>query len=473
MRIRSVGHACLEITTRGLRIVSDPWWAGPAYNNQWYPWPQPRPDGLTDRAIDYLYLSHGHEDHLHLDTLGTLQQGATVLVPRFVTGRLGPFLREFGSFSEVIELDHGRSIVLRNGVRATCYINATDSLLVLEGDETVVNANDALHASPPAVIEHFCRLLRRRHPRINAMFIGYGGAAWSPNCIHVPGKDDREIARAQEGLFVQNFLRIVDRLAPQVACAFAASFVLLEPWNRWINDVKLSVPTPDVAYGHETVPGRTRCHLLLPNDVVEGGIIRPGGTPRPSIGELERAYATIFRDDCRRVENLVPLPSEELAALAQQMEQRLKANRIRMRRGFTADLEVLPRENPGMALRIAVAPRRIAVTVGATSGARPSLALRVAVLRGILDQDYGTESVFIGYGAIASLADRAQLRTVQAVIQLLSARVGGPRAIVNALGDEPAGTIRALWHQRMPLALQTALRLRLISNPTPAQTVGT
>jgi hypothetical protein len=293
MRIRSVGHACLEITTRGLRIVSDPWWAGPAYNNQWYPWPQPRPDGLTDRAIDYLYLSHGHEDHLHLDTLGTLRQGATVLVPRFVTGRLGPFLREFGSFSEVIELDHGRSIVLRNGVRATCYINATDSLLVLEGDETVVNANDALHASPPAVIEHFCRLLRRRHPRINAMFIGYGGAAWSPNCIHVPGKDDREIARAQEGLFVQNFLRIVDRLAPQVACAFAASFVLLEPWNRWINDVKLSVPTPDVAYGHETVPGRTRCHLLLPNDVVEGGIIRPGGTPPP----LDRGARTSICDD--------------------------------------------------------------------------------------------------------------------------------------------------------------------------------
>jgi len=40
-----------------------------------------------------------------------------------------------------------------------------------------VNGNDALHASPPAVIDYFCILLRRRHRRVDTLFLGYGGAS--------------------------------------------------------------------------------------------------------------------------------------------------------------------------------------------------------------------------------------------------------------------------------------------------------
>jgi hypothetical protein len=163
MRVRSIGHACLDIQTRGPRVLTDPWWTGPAYTRQWYPWPRPAHAGVADTAYDYVYLSHGHEDHLHLDTLRTLRPGATAIVPRFAgTGGLG-WLRGEGLFADVRELAHGESLDLGGGVTATMYINVTDSMLVLDdGRHVFVDANDALHAAPRATRDYFTALLRAR-----------------------------------------------------------------------------------------------------------------------------------------------------------------------------------------------------------------------------------------------------------------------------------------------------------------------
>ena len=109
MRIRSVGHACLEIESAGRRIVTDPWWAGPAYTHQWYPWPTPRPDGIAERPIDYLYLSHGHEDHLHAATLNTLPKAGHRTATELLSGSMVGYLRQLG-FRNVIELRHGHTV---------------------------------------------------------------------------------------------------------------------------------------------------------------------------------------------------------------------------------------------------------------------------------------------------------------------------------------------------------------------------
>jgi hypothetical protein len=188
MRTRSIGHAALEIEASGLRLLTDPWWAGPAYTNQWHAWPTPQPAGVESRQLDYVYISHGHEDHLHADTLRQLRPGAAALIPEFLTGSAADFLTKELRFCQVIPLRHGRTVELRRGLRATCYVNLTDSMLVLEdGDRVLVNANDALHASPPAVLDHFCRLLRRNHATVDTLFLGYSGASWFPNCVRVPG----------------------------------------------------------------------------------------------------------------------------------------------------------------------------------------------------------------------------------------------------------------------------------------------
>ena len=296
MRTRSIGHACLEIETSGLRVLTDPW-CRPAFTNQWYPWPTPQPAGVETRPVDYIYLSHDQEDHLHADTLRCLRPGAAALVPEFLSGALRARLLNDLGFCQVIELRHGRPVTLRRGLTATAYVNVTDSIPVLEdGDRVLVNANNALHSSPPATIDYFCSLIHRDHPAIDTLFLGYSGTSWFPNCVRLPGKEDRRVARAREDLFCDNFIRVVDALRPQVACAFAASFVLVEPHLRWIDQVRLESQQPDEAYAQRRPGSGTRVHLLLPGDVVDGidSSLNRRRAPRPA------TWTAASRNPCAR-----------------------------------------------------------------------------------------------------------------------------------------------------------------------------
>ena len=474
MRTRSVGHACLEIETSGLRIVTDPWWTGPAYTNQWYAWPTPQPAGLDTRPIDYLYLSHGHEDHLHADTLRTLRPGATALIPEFLVGSFGSYLRDELGFCQIIELKHGRTVTLRRGLRVTCYVNVTDSILVIEdGDRVLIDANDALHASTPAVIDHLCRTIRRNHPHIDTLFIGFAGASWFPNCLRLPGKNDRHVARTREELFTDNFVRAVDELQPRVACAFAASFVLVEPHNRWINDIRFSLPTPDAVYQQRRPSSGIRTHLLLPNDVIDGIDIVQGTTPTPTAAELEKAFQGPLRAAAERAEQLSPLSPDALKDLVARLDTRVHANQERVARMQPFQLELRLRNNPGIALRIVADLSGVRAALGPPRAATASLELRAEVLDAALQSEYGTEAILIGYGAVASLKRPEDMRYIHGLFQLLTPRTASMRAVLGELQRHPVRTLTTAWRQRWPLAFTAGTRLGLLPHPYELRTLGT
>ncbi len=71
MRTTLVGHASLLVEAGAVRILSDPWWKGPCFGAQWWPYPAPFLEAVNARPIDYIYVSHGHHDHFHPPTLRT------------------------------------------------------------------------------------------------------------------------------------------------------------------------------------------------------------------------------------------------------------------------------------------------------------------------------------------------------------------------------------------------------------------
>jgi hypothetical protein len=472
MRTRSVGHACLEIEAKGVRLLTDPWWTAPSYTSQWYHWPTPQPGGVQERTLDYVYLSHGHEDHLHLDTLKTLRPGATALVPESLSGGMADFLREVGHFAEVIELQHGKTVTLKNGLKATCYINLTDSMLVLDsGDQVLVNGNDALHASPQVVIDFFCRMLKKNHPKIDQLLLGHGGASWYPNCVRLPGKDDREAAHQRELHFQENFLHVVNQLKPSVACAFAASFVLLEPHNRWINEVKFDMPAPDEVFANRGGNGTTRCHLLLPGDIIDGHEVIPSGHERPSRESFERACAGELRAECAKVENLPAIPMAKLHALFRQLSAQVKTNRAFLGgvEPFTVELRL--RDSPECSLYVQVTAKEATAELREPSAGPIVLEMRSEILETALTQEYGIESIVIGYGAVATLQRAEQFAQVKQLLSLLSPRQGAWRAVVKTVRRQPLQALGGIWRQWVPLALYVGERLGLLSHANDPKTL--
>ena len=84
MRITFLGHAGLHIEARAGSILCDPW-KNPAYFGSWFVFPDNT--GLDwDRygRVDYLYVSHLHQDHFDPALLADhVSRAATVLLPDF------------------------------------------------------------------------------------------------------------------------------------------------------------------------------------------------------------------------------------------------------------------------------------------------------------------------------------------------------------------------------------------------------
>jgi L-ascorbate metabolism protein UlaG (beta-lactamase superfamily) len=115
IRVRYFNHACLLIETKDVSILTDP------IVSYEYPVDLPRYTyaDLPD-VINYALITHGHGDHLLLETLLQLRHKIeTIVVPRTGGGSLEDpslklILKNIG-FNNVIEIDEMESIGIRGG----------------------------------------------------------------------------------------------------------------------------------------------------------------------------------------------------------------------------------------------------------------------------------------------------------------------------------------------------------------------
>jgi len=406
MKIEYVSHACLSIDTGDLKIVTDPWFHGPAYCGQWNVFPKPVSTNVLDDCKAVLF-SHGHEDHFHPPTVEKLPKSARVFYPYMWYGGIKPYLNELG-LRDVTEAPTDKTIQVTPDTAVTYVVNNLDSIMVIESNgKVLVNANDALHSYPPRIVDVFVQHVRERWPRIDTVFCGFGGASYFPNTIHCPGKNDLEIAEAREQMFVHAFCRIVHALNPTVAVPFAADFALLRPNQRWINERRF--PRSRIPGYYREIygdsPNAPQIHAMYPGDVLIDNELIASSPYRAKLrrGSLDHLIEDQYKEEIAALEKEHWLTEAEIQVLEKELLQNLK---LRMEVFDPQALSKIEfslkvsdiRENPYFTIDMKSAAARVERCAAPSPESILQIEISSSILRHSFASDWGGDAVTIGYG---------------------------------------------------------------------------
>jgi hypothetical protein len=139
----TVGNATLILHDNGPLLATDPWIAGPAYFGSWglaHEIPAEQLEAV--KQCKYIWVSHGHPDHLSGDSLAMMRD-KTILVPNHRGSRVFDDLRAQGFKVQVMEDRTWMELTPR--VRVLCLPDYNQDAILLAdvNGRLVVNMNDA------------------------------------------------------------------------------------------------------------------------------------------------------------------------------------------------------------------------------------------------------------------------------------------------------------------------------------------
>lgn len=427
MKITYISHAALLIEVDGLKIITDPWLRGSSYCEQWFLFP--KPSGI-EKAFDadFILYSHGHEDHLHPESLRLLNKNAKVFYPYSWYDGAKPFFTELG-FGNVTEAINEKTYKISKDTSITYFSNNLDNVIVMENKgKVLVDVNDALHSAPPFIMQRIITKIKKKWPAIDYVFSSYGGAAYFPNCIKFAGKDDMEIGKTRELFFLNNFCTFVKLLNPRFAIPFASDFVLLDKEQRWMNLAKF--PRNQIKEYFKKFTGNATSTEILemyPGDYIE----------KDKLGACSAYHKKVKPD------GIMYLIDEEYAA---EIEQKKHIKKLtdeqavdilkKLKEHVINKLYVIPpqkRKQMKFALQLTDYQEKRFLNIDLT-GPEPKvymsdvfqkdnillMKLRSATLLFSINEEWGGDAIIIGYGCMIEIYD---IQTVREDLSTLCVRL--------------------------------------------------
>jgi hypothetical protein len=164
LAFETCGNATLIVYDRGVPVlVTDPWLKGAQYFGSWALTYRFRPEQLQAfENARYVWLSHGHPDHLNLDSLEAFRD-RVLLVPRHAGGRISADLKAAGY--KVRDLDNGCWVQLSPRIRILSCAdwNQDTAALIALGDEcAILNLNDGSACGTQRTLRRALKSFRRR-----------------------------------------------------------------------------------------------------------------------------------------------------------------------------------------------------------------------------------------------------------------------------------------------------------------------
>lgn len=230
MRILNCGGATAILEHQGRRMLCDPWLDDGIFHGAWYHYP-PSPIKPEDIGhVDYVFISHIHEDHCSAGTLRHVNRDAEILIPDKTPNFVEKFLlaQRLG-FRKITKIGVRRPTQIAPGLVADCIeadpenemAYAIDSGLILNWDGfTIYNANDCYPHR--AGIEYV-----NAHYKIDLALLPYSGGSGYPSCyLNLSDEQKAERARSIMHSRMNTFFDATRQLAPRYVMPFADQYVI-------------------------------------------------------------------------------------------------------------------------------------------------------------------------------------------------------------------------------------------------------
>ncbi len=170
----TIGNACLIFHDGGPALATDPWLSGPAYFGSWILSHEvPAEQQQHVRDCRWIWISHGHPDHLSLPSLETLKD-KTILLPDHYGGRVATDLRGLGFQVQVLRCGEWLQLTPRLRIATIANYNQDAVLLVDLDGHLIIDANDAGDRGARAFLAR--ELPRFQKQTFLACLMGYGDA---------------------------------------------------------------------------------------------------------------------------------------------------------------------------------------------------------------------------------------------------------------------------------------------------------
>ncbi|MEL6189551.1 MAG: MBL fold metallo-hydrolase, partial [Myxococcota bacterium] len=228
LEVEFISHATLKIRGEFGTLLCDPWFLNePVYNLSTWKFPAATiPPNQVAEGVDYLYITHSHEDHFHLPSLDYIDRDVQVLLPAYDDH---PSLRAYTvetvlrgmGFANIRRIRSWETVTL--GETPLTVIPAADSrdhdwensgFLLEHHDSTLLNMNDNVND------EKLCREIHERWPSIDIAFVQSGGVTMYPGCFKMSEAEMRKVATERKLAFREQ-RRLIELLQPRYVAPFA------------------------------------------------------------------------------------------------------------------------------------------------------------------------------------------------------------------------------------------------------------
>jgi hypothetical protein len=235
----TLGNATIQLFADGRPVLAtDPWLVGTCYFGSWALDHALTPEQIANAVnSDYIWISHGHPDHMHHESLDLMPAGRKVLLPDHYDSEIKDHLIERGFDVTVLKYREWFQVSPTISVMCLDNINQDAVLIARIGDALLINLND----SPIAGEEAFLRNLVKNHPNDKTYLAAL--CSIDADMFNFVDESGRSIAGPPDERkpgAIWGVARNADRLGVKNFCCSSSQHIYVRPDSIWANDYRIT-----------------------------------------------------------------------------------------------------------------------------------------------------------------------------------------------------------------------------------------